>query len=72
VHIDVGRYTTSHLDATFSHNVSHFQGLLTILEDKVELRCRQTDVSIVQKALPSAIATFKRIVKTVRLNTVLV
>lgn len=39
------------------------QGLITILEDKVELKCRQADLSIVEKALPTALKQFKEIVK---------
>jgi len=39
------------------------QGLLTILEDKVEVRCRQADARIVEAALPEALKQFKSIVQ---------
>jgi len=40
------------------------QGLLTILEHPVELRCRAVDLAIVKAAVPKAVAQFKALVKT--------
>jgi len=39
------------------------QGLLTILEHSVELHCRQMDLAMVKKVLPTALAQFKELVK---------
>jgi len=39
------------------------QGLMTILEDKVEIRCRQGDAKIVESVLVDAVAQFKALVK---------
>lgn len=38
------------------------QGFMTIMESKVDIRCREVDVSIVQSQVDSALAEFKRIV----------
>jgi len=39
------------------------QGLLTILEYTIELRCREADLAIVKKVLPDAVTQFKQIVQ---------
>jgi len=39
------------------------QGLLTILEKNVEVRCREIDQAVVKKVLPAAVQEFKQIVK---------
>jgi len=39
------------------------QGLLTILEHQVELRCREVDSAIVKRVLPAALKQFKDLVK---------
>jgi len=39
------------------------QGLLTILEHQVEIRCRETDVALVKKVLPTAVEQFKALVE---------
>ena len=48
------------------------QGLLTLLESDVTLRCRQKDVSVVQGVIDSAVAEYKKETKKdtkVTLNT---
>jgi len=39
------------------------QGLFTVLENKVEIKCREADRAIVEKALPPALRQFKDMVK---------